>query len=103
MLVFECTEGRSEKVAKLHSVTRNDRQESAALKLQAIDKSFASVSRGDYWAEKGEAGRWVRFHTHARTSAFFAMEGSRRTRKKNEINPRKIDERDRFTRASIQD
>ena len=69
-LFLEFTEGRSDKAAKLHSVTRSDRQESAALKLQAIDKSFASVSRGDYWAEKGEAGRWVRIHTHARTSAF---------------------------------
>ena len=32
--------------------------------------SFASVSGGDYWAERGEAGRWVRVHTHPRTSTF---------------------------------
>ena len=46
---LEFTDGRLDKAAKLHSVTRNDRQESAALKLQTIDKSFASVSGGDYW------------------------------------------------------
>ena len=39
------------------------------MKLQTIDKSFASVSGGDYWAEKGEAGRWVGVHIHARTLA----------------------------------
>jgi hypothetical protein len=39
-------------------------------KLQSADESFASVSGGDYWAERGEAGRWVRFHTHPRVSAF---------------------------------
>ena len=73
---LEFTEGRSDKAAKLHSVTRNDRQESAALKLQTIDKSFASISGGDYWAAKGEAGRWVRVHTHPRTSAFVSWKVS---------------------------
>ena len=62
-LFLELTEGRSDKAAKLHSVTRNDRQESAALKLQTDDKSFASVSGGDYYAETGEARRWLRAHT----------------------------------------
>ena len=94
-LFLEFTEGRSDKVAKLHSVTRNDRQESAALKLQAIDKSFASVSRGDYWAEKGEAGRWVRIHTHARTSALLPWKvpggPGRRTRLTHERSTRGID------------
>ena len=76
-------------------MTRNDRQESAALKLQTIDKSFASVSRGDYWAEKGDAGRWARIHTHARTSAFLPWKvpggPGRRTRLTHESSTRGID------------
>ena len=100
MFVFkDFTDGRSDKVAKLHSVTRNDRQESAALKLPTVDKSFASVSRGDYWAEKGEAGRWVRIHTHARTSAFLPWRvpggPGRRTRLTHERSTRGIDSQGR--------
>ena len=41
-LVF--TEGRSDNAAKLHVVTGNERQESAALKLQTIDTRVARVS-----------------------------------------------------------
>ena len=39
-------------------------------KLRTVDESFAGVSGGDCWAERGEAGRWVRVHTHPRTSSF---------------------------------
>ena len=56
---LEFKEGRSDKAAKLHSVTRSDRQELAAAKLINVDESFASVSGGDFWAERGKAGRWV--------------------------------------------
>ena len=69
-LFLEFVEGRSGKAAKLHSVTRMLRQDSAMAKIQSADESFASVSGGDYWAERGEAGRWVRVHTHPRVSAF---------------------------------
>ena len=44
------------------------RQESAVAKLQSADESSASVSGGDYSAERSEAGRWVRVHTHPRIS-----------------------------------
>ena len=47
-LFLEFKEARSDKAATLHSVTRDDRQESARLKLQAVDKSFAIVSGGDF-------------------------------------------------------
>ena len=33
------------------------------LKLQVVSEHFASVAGGDYWAETGETGRWVRVHT----------------------------------------
>ena len=69
-LFFEFQEGRSDKAAKLHSVTRSERQELAATKLINVDEIVASVSGGDYWAETGEAGRWVRVHTHPRTAPF---------------------------------
>ena len=98
-LFLEVTDGRSDKAAKLHSVTRNDRQESAALKLQTIDKSFASVSGGDHWAEKGEAGRWGRVHTHPRTSAFVPWKvpggPGRRTRLTNERSTRGVNSQER--------
>ena len=51
---FDIKEGRSDKAAKLHSVTRLARQELAASKLISVDESFASISGGDYWAERGE-------------------------------------------------
>ena len=69
-LFLEFKEGRSEKAAKLHSVTRSERQELAAANIISASESFASVSGGDFWAERGEAGRWVRVHTHSRTAPF---------------------------------
>ena len=69
-LLSEFKEVRSDKAAHLHSVARLERQESATAKLINVDESFASVSGGDYWAERGEAGRWLRVHTHPRTSPF---------------------------------
>ena len=43
-LFLEFKEGRSDKAAKLHSVTRLARQELAASKLANVEHSFASVS-----------------------------------------------------------
>ena len=69
-LFLDFKDGRTDKAAKHHSVTRIARQESAAAKLHNVDGSFASVPGECYWAERGEAGRWVRDHTHPKTSAF---------------------------------
>ena len=69
-LLLEFKEGRSDKAAPLHSVTRDSRQKSAMTKLRTVDESFAGVSGGDYWAERGEAARCVRVHTRPRTSLF---------------------------------
>ena len=71
MFVFRFQRGsRPDQVAKLHSVTRLARRELVAAKLITVDESFASVSGGDCWAEGGEAGRWVRVHTHQGASPF---------------------------------
>ena len=43
-LFLEFVEGRSDKAAKLHSVTRMSRQDSAMAKIQSAEESFASVS-----------------------------------------------------------
>ena len=40
---IDVKEGRSEKTAKLHSVTRSERQDLAAVKLVYVDDSVASV------------------------------------------------------------
>ena len=94
-LFSEFVEGRSDQVATLHSVTRMLRQESAVAKLQSADESFASVSGGDYWAERGEAGRWVRVHTHPRVSAFLPWKvpggPGRKTRLTPERSTRGVD------------
>ena len=68
VLFLENKEGRSDKAVNPHSVTRFARQELAAAKLNNVDESSAIVSGGDYWAERGDAGRWVRVHTQPRTS-----------------------------------
>ena len=86
-LFLEFREGRSDKAAKLHSVMRMLREESAVAKLQSTDESFASVSGGDYWAEKGEAGRWVRVHTHPIISAFLLWKVSGGPGRKTRLTP----------------
>ena len=64
-------EGRSDKAAKLHSVTR-------ATTSRDVDESSPGVGRsipgGDIWAERGEHGRWVRVHVTPRLSMFYPEE-----------------------------
>ena len=86
-LLLEFKEGRSDKAAKLHSVTRSERQELAAAKLINVDESFASVSGGHSWAESGEAGRWVRVHTHLRTAPFTAWKVPGRPGRRTRLVP----------------
>ena len=42
------------------------------LKCQVVDEDVARLAGGDGWAERGEAGRLVRVHTHLRTSSFLS-------------------------------
>ena len=94
-LFLEFKEGGSDKAAKLQSVTRLARQELAASKLMNVDGSFASVSGEAYWAERGESGRWVRVHTHPRTSTFLPWKvpggPGRKTRLTQERSTRGVD------------
>ena len=58
-LCLSFRDGRAEKAAKLHSLARNSRIEIAQSKLKSNQEGFANLAGGDYWSEKGEAGRWV--------------------------------------------
>jgi hypothetical protein len=63
--------GRSEQAAKLHSV-------STVTPTQNQDQpSSRNVPGGDYWAERGENGRWVRAHVKPRLSMFYPEEAPR--------------------------
>ena len=89
-LCLSFRDGRAEKAAKLHSSMRNSRIEVAQSKLRAINEGLASVAGDDYWSQKGEAGRWVRIYGTPRTSAFFALEGARRSGKKHKAHFRMV-------------
>ena len=56
---LEFREGRAKKAAQLHSMNRLDPQ-----------GEFLDGGVCDKWSEKGESGRWVRFHRTPRTSMF---------------------------------
>ena len=57
-LNLEFRDGRSDKAAKLHSILKGSRG-------------------GDYWAERGEHGRWVRVHVTPRKTIFSPQEAPR--------------------------
>ena len=96
-------QGKSDKGTKLHSVTRSIRQDSAMLKLQMVEKNFASVAGGDYWAERGEAGRWVGVHTTPRTFSFLPWklpaDRGRKTRLTHERSTRGVNSQGRKLRV----
>ena len=97
-------QGKSDKGTKLHSVTRSIRQDSAMLKLQMAEESFASVSGGDHWAERGEASRWVRVQTTPRTSSFLPWKvpggPGRKTRLTHERSTRGVNSQGRQFRVN---
>ena len=70
-LNLEIRAGRSEQAAKLHSV-------STVTPTQNHDQPCSrNLPGGDFWAERGEHGRWVRIHTKPRTSMFYPEEAPR--------------------------
>ena len=46
-----------------------------------------SVTRLDYWSERGESGRWVRVHTQPRTSPFMPLGIPRGPGRKTRLTP----------------
>ena len=64
-------EGRSETAAKLHSVEQTSTRPRGRSSDPAIPAAAAPPrSEPDFWAEKGEHGRWVRVHTTPRRAHF---------------------------------
>ena len=62
--------GRSDAAAKLHSVEGSlIPSRTSGRVIPSVDLS-SRKSSGDYWAEKGEHGRWVRIHVEPRTDRF---------------------------------
>ena len=87
-LNLELRTGRSDQAAKLHSVLLKASpsvraQVSEGVKdcsheiLKHNQSSRRSISGGDYWAERGENGRWVRVHAKPRSSMFYPEEAPR--------------------------
>ena len=60
--------GRREQAAKLHSVSTNSPTQ---IDKQAVGRNLPG---GDFWAARGEHGRWVRIHVKPRSSMFYAEE-----------------------------
>jgi hypothetical protein len=80
-LNLEIREGRSEQAAKLHSV-------STSSSAQIIETAARpNLPGGDFWAERGEHGRWVRTHVKPRSSMFYPEEAPRGPGRKTRLKP----------------
>ena len=62
--------GRSEKAAKVHSILKQERQSAAEDKKREVPETYKHLPGGDFWAERGEQGRWVRIHAVPRLCSF---------------------------------
>ena len=62
--------GRSEAAAKLHSLEEPMTPARTSGRAIPISDSVPRRSSSDYWAEKGEHGRWVRIHVEPRSNRF---------------------------------
>ena len=54
--------GRSDAAAKLHLVMETQTPVRTTVRLSQVVEPALRKSTGDYWAELGEHGRWVRIH-----------------------------------------
>ena len=74
-------EGRSDKAAKLHSV-------STSSPTQIIERAVSrNLPGGDFWAERGEHGRWVRVPVNPRSSMFYPEEAPKGPGRKTRLKP----------------
>ena len=62
--------GRSDAAVKLHSVEESLIPSRTSGRIIPRSDVAPRKSFGDYWAEKGEHGRWVRIHVEPRTDRF---------------------------------
>ena len=64
------TKGRSEAAAKLHLVDEALAPTRTIARSSQVIEPAPKKSQCDYWAERGEHGRWVRVHAEPRTTKF---------------------------------
>ena len=50
-------------------------------------KLSGAISQGDFWAERGEHGRWVRVYINPRSSMFYPQEAPRGRGRKTRLKP----------------
>ena len=62
--------GRSDAEAKLHLVMETQTLVRTTGRLSQVVEPALRKSTGDYWAERGEHGRWARDHVEPRTKRF---------------------------------
>ena len=74
---LEFRSGRSDKAAKLHSILKGK-----------VD--HATGRDCDFWAERGERGRWVRIHNQPRTASFSPDEVSRGPGRKTRLRNSRV-------------
>ena len=70
-LNLDIGEGRSDQAAKLHSVLTTSA-------TQIVERAAnRNLPGGDFWAERGEHGRWARVYVNPRSSMFYPEEAPR--------------------------
>ena len=88
-LCLEFKDGRAEKAAKMHSLTRNSRVEAAQSKLRAIDEGFASAHEAT--TRRRKVKRAGGPHScHTKDVGIPSLESAWRTREENEAHHREI-------------
>ena len=74
---LEFRSGRSDKAAKLHSILKGKADQGGG-------------REDDYWAERGERGRWVRIHNQPRTKSFSPHEVPRGPGRKTRLQSSRL-------------
>ena len=67
---LEFREGRTDKAARLQSVTRLIRQKEANDKMLSACENMTTKTRQDKWSSRGAEGEWTRIHSTPRKSLF---------------------------------
>ena len=80
-LNLDIREGRSGQAAKLHSI-------SISSPAQNVEQAASgNLPGGDFWAERGEHGRWVRVHVNPRLPMFYPEDAPRGPGRKTIFKP----------------
>ena len=67
---LEFREGRTDKAARLQTVTRLIRQQEANYRMISACERYDQEKRQDKWSSRGAEGEWTRIHSTPRKSLF---------------------------------